>query len=87
MSQGLVQSKASGGDGGDCLKTRNASDAGLMRGVRLIKRSAHDMEELFMQLTFAIEASQSRGVTFRLALGITIPFGLVMAVLSLAGLS
>lgn len=40
-----------------------------------------------MQLTFAIEASQPSGATFRLALGIFIPVGLVLALLSLAGLS
>lgn len=40
-----------------------------------------------MKLTFAIETSQPCGATFRLAFGISIPFGLVMAVLSLVGLS
>ena len=40
-----------------------------------------------MQFTFAIEASQPCGRTFRLALGITIPLSLVWMVLHLAGLS
>jgi hypothetical protein len=40
-----------------------------------------------MQITFAIEASQPCGATFRLALGITIPVGFVWTVLSLVGLS
>lgn len=40
-----------------------------------------------MQFTFAIETSQPCGATFRLAMGITVPFGLVWMVLSLLGLS
>jgi len=40
-----------------------------------------------MQLTFAIETSRPCGATFRLALGIFIPLGLVGVVLSLLGLS
>ena len=40
-----------------------------------------------MQLNFAIEASQPCGKTFRMALGISIPLGLVLMVLSLMGLS
>jgi len=57
-----------------------------MRGVRLIKRHAHDTEGL-MKLTFAIEASQPSGATFRLALGIWFPLSLVWMVLSAARLS
>jgi hypothetical protein len=39
-----------------------------------------------MKLTFAIETSQPSGSSFRLALGISIPVGLVLATLRLAGL-
>ena len=40
-----------------------------------------------MQITFAIEASQPCGATFRLALGMTFPLALLWSVLSLVGLS
>jgi len=40
-----------------------------------------------MKLTFAIEASQPSGATFRLALGIWVPLSLVWMVLSAARLS
>jgi len=59
-----------------------------MRGVRLIKRPAHDNEEgLLMQINFAIETSRPCGTNFRLALGIFIPIGLIWMVLGLARLS
>jgi hypothetical protein len=60
--------------------------AGLMRDVRLIKRHAHDTEEL-MKLTFAIETSQPCGKTFRLALGVSLPLSLVWMAFSLLRLS
>lgn len=44
-------------------------------------------EGLRMQITFAIEASQPSGASFRMAIGISIPFGLLWALLSLTGLS
>ncbi len=40
-----------------------------------------------MQITFAIEASQPSGASFRLALGIAFPIGLVLALFSFLGLS
>ncbi|WP_269800157.1 hypothetical protein [Qipengyuania seohaensis] len=40
-----------------------------------------------MQITFAIEASQPNGATFRLGMGIAIPVGLILALLSFFGLS
>lgn len=40
-----------------------------------------------MMLTISIEASQSCGRYFRLALGISIPAALIAAVISLTGLS
>lgn len=40
-----------------------------------------------MQFTFAIEASQPCGATFRLAFGISVPLGFIWTVLSLVGLS
>lgn len=40
-----------------------------------------------MRITFAIEASQPSGVSFRMALGITIPLALLWTVLSFLGLS
>ena len=78
--------EACGGHHG-AAQNRKTSAAGLMRDVRLIKRHAHDTEEPPMQFTFAIETSQPCGASFRLALGITIPLGLVWMVLSLVGLS
>jgi hypothetical protein len=38
-----------------------------------------------MQFTFAIEAGQPSGHSFRMAFGISIPMGLVWMVLSLLG--
>ncbi len=40
-----------------------------------------------MHFTFSIEAGQSSGTSFRLALGISVPVGLVWAVCSFFGLS
>lgn len=52
-------------------KSENGSSAGLMRGVRLIKRHAHDTEGL-MKLIFAVEASQPGGAYFRMAFGVSL---------------
>lgn len=40
-----------------------------------------------MQITFAIEASQPGGTTFRIAIGISVPAGLVWTLIQLVGLS
>ena len=39
-----------------------------------------------MKLTFAIEASQSCGTSFRLAIGVTIPLTLVWMAIKITGL-
>jgi hypothetical protein len=53
---------------------------GSSRGPRV------DTEDVLMHFTFAIETSKPCGKSFRLALGITIPLGLVWMALSLVRL-
>lgn len=67
------------------LKVSEKFPTGLVRGVRLIKRHAQGTETL-MQLTFAIETSEPGGRNFRLGIGLTIPFALVMMALRILGL-
>ncbi len=67
------------------LQVSEKFPTGLMRDVRLIKRLVQGTETL-MQLTFVIETSEPCGSTFRLGLGITIPFAPVMMTLQLSGL-
>lgn len=40
-----------------------------------------------MRLNFTVETSQSSGATFRLVFGITVPLALVIAVMTVLGLS